>query len=240
VLLQTDVGLVEGTVDGRTVRVTVPGGGRVWPQRRLRVEGRDLVGTYVTVGVPFFVLLHDDPAELPVRFLGRSIRNHEDLKPAGANVDFVRVDAEQELFFRVYERGVEDETLSSGTGSIAAALAAAAADRVASPVACTSAGGTLMVRFRPRPPVAPAPEVGIAPEAFGEERREEEATTDDPAAEVGIAEAATTDAAGEEPAEETLPRIADGPPVEFTDIEVEGDTRRVMEGFADAEALRIR
>ncbi len=235
VRLHTGVGIVEGFVDGRSVRVTVPGGGRVWPQRRIRVEGRDLVGTYVIAGLPFFVVLHEDPDDLPVRYLGRAIRNHKDLQPAGANVDFVRVDEEQALYFRVYERGVEAETLSSGTGSIAAALAAAAADRVASPVACAAAGGTLMVRFRPLPVPAAmeaAEDQSSAPPAVDSQQPpppDEEPAPDDPA---GDNEAAT---AGVE-----LPRVAEGPPLEYVDIEVEGDTRRVMEGTAAADALRSR
>jgi diaminopimelate epimerase len=245
VRLQTDVGVVDGRVDGRVVAVTVPGGGSVWPQRRLRVEGRDLIGTYVHVGVPFFVVLHDDPDDLPVRFLGRAIRNHADLKPAGANVDFVRVDDEQELYFRVYERGVEDETLSSGTGSIAAALAAAAADRAASPVACNAAGGTLMVRFRPLPAATHEPEPEPAPEEPAPPVIEE---SDAIAGETPVeGEEADTESASEEAADTAesadefeLPRIADGPPLEYVEIEVEGDTRRVMDGSASADALRIR
>jgi len=230
VRLQTDVGIVDGTIDGRNVRVTIPGSGKVWPQRRIRVEGRDLVGTYVIVGVPFFVVLHEDPDDLPVRYLGRAIRNHADLQPAGANVDFVRVDEEQALYFRVYERGVEAETLSSGTGSIAAALAAAAADRVASPVACAAAGGTLMVRFRPLPVRAAVDPVAGPPRSEPADDREPQSDppSDPPAPSAAPAEGVE------------LPRIAEGPPLEYADIEVEGDTRRVMAGTADADALRMQ
>jgi len=144
----TDIGLVAAAVDGDICRLTLPIAATVHPGCRLRVEGRDLSGTYVDIGVPFFVCFHDNPDELAVRFLGRAIRNHADLAPRGANVDFVRVEDEQRLYFRVYERGVEDETLSSGTGSISAALAAAAAGNVASPVVCVARGADLTVRFR--------------------------------------------------------------------------------------------
>ncbi len=246
VRLLTDMGTVDGRVDGRQVAVTVPGGGAVWPQRRLRVEGRDLIGTYVTAGVPFFVVLHDDPDDLPVRFLGRAIRNHADLKPAGANVDFVRIDDEQELYFRVYERGVEDETLSSGTGSIAAALAAAAADRVASPVACRAAGGTLMVRFTPVPAAPPTPDESQAEpvpaeepppppdEDAGDAKTEAIETPED-------ADTENADVSAEGDAEEPqLPKVAEGPALEYVEIEVEGDSRRVMEGTASADAFRLR
>lgn len=203
VLLQTDIGTVRGTVSRRQATVAIPGDALVYPARRLRVEGRDLLGTYVLVGVPFFVVLHENPDELPVRYLGRAIRTHEALQPAGANVDFARVDDEQNIYFRVYERGVENETLSSGTGSIAAALAAAAADRVASPVACTARGGTLTVRFRRLEGAAPVidPDDGALP--------------------------ASADILG-------------GDVVRFGDIEIEGETRRLLSGVAQADALRQR
>jgi len=288
--LATDIGIVRGAVDGRDTRVSVPGIARVYPSRRIRVEGRDLVGTYAMVGVPFFVLLHDEPDTLPVRYLGRSIRNHAALQPAGANVDFVRVDDEQNLYFRVYERGVENETLSSGTGSIAAALAAAVADKVASPVACTARGGVLTVRFRRLSPEevaavlereaeeaeARAADPGYLEEAAVEavEATAVDATAGDGSAGMEDAEAPTGPAdrdpyetgmpeavpSGDAEAEEAadtdgaedsdgggegtdapeLPKVASGEAVLFGDIEVEGDTRRVMTGTAHADALRLR
>lgn len=146
--LNSEAGLVTARATEEAIRIRLPFPGRVHPDRRLRVEGRDLQGALVQVGVPFFVCFHERPEDLPVRFLGRAIRHHPDLAPAGANVDFVRVEDEQRLFFRVYERGVEDETLSSGTGGLAAALAAAAAGRVSSPVDCQARGATLTARFR--------------------------------------------------------------------------------------------
>ena len=219
VRLQTDIGVVTGAVDGRTCSVQVPGHARVYPQRRLRVEGRDLVGTYVSVGVPFFVLLHEDPDDLPVRYLGRAIRNHPDLQPAGANVDFVRIDDEQGLFFRVYERGVENETLSSGTGSISAALAAAAAGRVESPVACTARGGTLTVRFR-RLTDAEVAQLTVV---------------DDEAGAAETEPGSTAVAAG--PASQ---RLLAGESLVFGDLHLEGETRRVMQATAFADALRLQ
>jgi diaminopimelate epimerase len=272
VLLQTDIGVVRGHIDGTISRIVIPGLARVYPARRLRVEGKDLIGTYVLVGVPFFVVLHDDPDELPVRYLGRAIRNHAALRPAGANVDFVRVDDEQGLYFRVYERGVENETLSSGTGSIAAALAAAAADRVASPVSCRARGGTLTVRFRQLTAaelVALAAATREADEAATRDRPAETAQGEvigadtTPQAPPGSTEAAAPDATdtdtdtdtdgegtadlpGGDSGQSTVseppatPTILDGDPIVFGDIEIEGDTRKVLTGTAFADALRLR
>lgn len=267
VRLQTDIGIVRGRVDGTTAVVSVPGEASVWPGRRLRVEGRDLIGTYALVGVPFFVVLHDEPDELPVRFLGRAIRTHPALQPAGANVDFARIDDEQSLYFRVYERGVENETLSSGTGSIAAALAAAAVDRVSSPVVCQARGGSLTVRFRrvdaraaeagaqaapeadeaPLEPEETAPPGATPPpaEPANGERVDTTAADDEPLGQEQAAPDAPSPEgdAGETEAEHTPPAseaMLEGEPIRFTEIEIEGDTRRVLTGTAFADALRLR
>jgi len=208
VLFTTDIGLVSAQVDGDICRLTLPIAATVHPGCRLRVEGRDLSGTYVEIGVPFFVCFHDNPDELAVRFLGRAIRNHTDLAPRGANVDFVRVEDEQRLYFRVYERGVEDETLSSGTGSISAALAAAAAGNVASPVVCVARGAELTVRFRRDDGTLPASE---ASEADVTEGNEVPATVSKASSEAGI---------------------------RFVDLEIEGDAMPIYEGEAHVQASR--
>lgn len=53
----------------------------------------------------------------------RNIRNSNAFLTDGINVNFVRILGEHKIEMRTYERGVEDETLSCGTGAVAAALA---------------------------------------------------------------------------------------------------------------------
>jgi diaminopimelate epimerase len=236
-LLATDVGPVQAWVEGNVSRVRLPMTARVYPNRRLRVEGRSVTGTYVEVGVPFFVCFHDDPNDLPVRFLGRAIRRHEDLAPRGANVDFVSVVDEQHLYFRVYERGVEDETLSSGTGSLSAALAAAAAGNVESPVACEARGATLTVRFRSRAAeeAAPAlPDEPSRPQADPPAAPNVSDTADSAPTEPESGDTAA--AASEIPESTDPPIIGDEEPVEYVDLEIEGEVHRVCKGEAFLEA----
>ncbi|TAD84125.1 MAG: diaminopimelate epimerase [Bacteroidetes bacterium] len=78
---------------------------------------------------------------------GRSIRNHENWQPHGVNVNFVEVLQPSHIFVRTYERGVENETLSCGTGVTAAALVNAHNARGFNHVDITTLGGKLYVQY---------------------------------------------------------------------------------------------
>lgn len=73
-------------------------------------------------GSPHLVLLNDNVSALDVVSEGRKIRNESRFNPSGINVNFLE-NSEKGFFLRTYERGVEDETLSCGTGVTAAAIA---------------------------------------------------------------------------------------------------------------------
>ena len=94
------------------------------------------------------MLLLADPAELAdldVARLGARIRHDPVFGPDGANVNVVGVLDGDRLDARSYERGVERETLSSGSGAIAAVLVARAAGVVRpGPVTVRTAGGDVL------------------------------------------------------------------------------------------------
>ena len=91
-------------------------------------------------------------AELNVFAEGRALRYGKPYGAAGANINFVEIptDPAQPWPVRTYERGVEDETLSCGTGVTAVALAASARG-AASPVRLRTPGGELEVSFEALP-----------------------------------------------------------------------------------------
>lgn len=78
---------------------------------------------------------------------GRKIRNHKEFAKKGINVNFVQTLDDDHIFVRTYERGVEDETLSCGTGVTAAALMAAHNDNGFNHVDVKTQGGNLSVEY---------------------------------------------------------------------------------------------
>ncbi len=115
------------------------------------IDGNNIHAFFIDTGSPHIIVFEKDfpyVAELEnlnVFDLGRKIRYHELLSPAGANINFVKKIDKATVKIRTYERGVEDETLACGTGSIASALLSSEFSAVANPVNVLTQGGDKFV-----------------------------------------------------------------------------------------------
>jgi len=129
--LQTGAGLIEVEIVGENyVKISMPE-----PEDfRLNFSLPNLEGVYnfVIVGVPHLVIFTDKLDSLDIVTLARPLRYS--FIEGGTNVDFVEIVDPNTLRIRTYERGVEDETLSCGTGATASALIAGKLGFVNSPV----------------------------------------------------------------------------------------------------------
>jgi len=128
---------------------------------RIKASGQLIKADFIDTGSPHIVIdiadvLQDSKnpfskfssiSEFPVYQLGKEIRYHKDFAPAGTNVNFYKSENDK-IFIRTYERGVENETLACGTGSVATAISAFFNKKIFPPITLITWGGeTLIVNF---------------------------------------------------------------------------------------------
>ncbi len=120
--METLAGEVLAEAKGETAIVRLSNPKDYNPSITIKVNDRDLHVTYIDTGVPHTIVFVDQLPGIDVKTLGSIIRNHQQFKPRGTNVNFVeQIDAGL-VAARTYERGVEDETKACGTGSVASAI----------------------------------------------------------------------------------------------------------------------
>ena len=107
----------------------------------------------LVIGVPHLVVRVSGVAGLDLANLGPPLRRHPAVAPEGANVNFYEPVDAQTIATRTWERGVEAETLSCGSGSVAMALVVMAESGTTRVVLKPASGDTLVVEALGDPPL---------------------------------------------------------------------------------------
>ncbi|MBW1659310.1 MAG: diaminopimelate epimerase [Deltaproteobacteria bacterium] len=140
----TLAGPIRAEVKGKRVKVQLTDPRLFDPEMRLAVDGQTFTLFYIDTGVPHVVLEVEDLEGFPLIEIGRKIRFHEKFGPAGTNVNVAQITGDNAIALRTYERGVENETLACGTGSVAASLMMSMKKGFSSPVSVRAASGEIL------------------------------------------------------------------------------------------------
>lgn len=145
---ETDAGRYHATVSEEQpdrVRLYVPPASQLDLDVTMDTDTSEPVH-FIHTGTEHLVIFVPDLDAVPLEEWAPPLRNDPRVQPTGANVNVVEVENSGTLHVRTYEKGVEAETLSCGTGVLAAAAIAEAQDHVTdNPVTVHTAGGTLTV-----------------------------------------------------------------------------------------------
>jgi diaminopimelate epimerase len=150
-VLDTDAGAVGARLDGFRVTMTMTDPRDERLNLSIPTSEGTLLGHFIDTGVPHVVLFVADVAQANLAELGPEIRRHA-LFPRGCNVNWASSAGENSFRMRTYERGVEAETLSCGTGATAIALVAYRLGLAKPPIRIrASGGGVLSIEFDESP-----------------------------------------------------------------------------------------
>lgn len=138
---ETASGIVHADVDGSQVSLQMIDAN--WIGDDLTFEALPGISfDHLTIGVPHVVgFVADADALGDINDVGRAIRQDPQLRPAGANVNFVHKIDGNTIRMRTYERGVEAETLACGTGAVCSAIASVRRGLVEQPVTVRVSSG---------------------------------------------------------------------------------------------------
>lgn len=143
-VFDTRAGLIRAQVKGKEVKLRMIDPQDLKDNLKIILGGKYRELFFINTGVPHTIMFVKKIAAVDVCGWGRTIRQHRLFSPAGTNVNFVSKIDRHSIAVRTYERGVENETLACGTGSVAAALISAAAGKVSSPVRVGTRGGEVL------------------------------------------------------------------------------------------------
>jgi diaminopimelate epimerase len=143
---ETDAGEVGAEILDEGVRIDIQ---PVTDLRlNLELKGNSEKVGYAVCGVPHAAVITEDISGMDrdsFLQLSREIRSAEEFGPEGTNFNLVEVRSPNEIAYRTYERGVEDETLACGTASVAVSAITTAMGLTRPPVRCETSGGDILI-----------------------------------------------------------------------------------------------
>ncbi len=120
--LHTKAGKIPADIRGCYVKIKMIDSFDIKLNISFKILKKRWQASYINTGVPHTVLFVKSLDRIDVEEIGRKIRFHKRFAPWGTNVDFVEIIHKGKIKVRTYERGVEKETLSCGTGVTASAI----------------------------------------------------------------------------------------------------------------------
>jgi diaminopimelate epimerase len=154
ITIETKAGLIKGRLleSPGMVEVTLaakPYERFEYEQTILATDKYSLEVHLINTGVPHAVIEVKDLNSYPIVEVGKAVRNHPALGPAGANVTFFQRQVGPRIRSTTFERGVEGETLACGTGAAAAAIIYSETYLQPLPIEVNVPGGELVVDISP-------------------------------------------------------------------------------------------
>ena len=146
---------IPAEVDGSEVRIEIPAPSEV--PGLPAIDAPDGISglRFLHVGVPHLIAAASNLSGLELSAVAPPLRDHPALAPHGANVNFYEVDSDGAVRLRTWERGVEGETMSCGSGMVAVALVVMAARGQRRLVLVPASGDRLTVEALGDPPSCP-------------------------------------------------------------------------------------
>ncbi|HOK55757.1 MAG TPA: diaminopimelate epimerase [bacterium] len=132
--IETKAGLLDGIIKGKTMKVRMNIIGEPKLNVEIPVDKSKIIGNFINTGVPHTVIFVDNVEKVDLEKIGPQIRYNKIFGKSGTNVNWVEIIKEGTIKIRTYERGVEGETLSCGTGSVASAIITSIIKKFKSPV----------------------------------------------------------------------------------------------------------
>lgn len=143
-LVETKAGFLNGELKKDEIKVQLKIDGNYKLDLNVPVENKVIKGHFINTGVPHFVIIVDKVEKVDVVKNSPPIRYHKIFMPEGTNVDWIEIKNKSTIKIRTYERGVEDETLSCGTGSVAGAIVSSLLNLTKPPVKVIARSGEIL------------------------------------------------------------------------------------------------